>query len=157
QKEDLIDLQAAPNPYVLQPQLAAAKKAGIPVDVTHLFDVTQPFPPNVSALVPIDFQRAARLEADWAIQDTGGKADVYIITSNEVVPSVAIVKAMKNEFDVVCGSACKYTVVNVPLTDWATKIQPSVQSALVADPNINYVIPIYDSMSQFAAPAIVAA
>jgi ribose transport system substrate-binding protein len=29
-----------------------------------------------------------------------------------------------------------------------------VQSALQADPSINYIIPIYDSMSQFVVPAI---
>ncbi len=40
---------------------------------------------------------------------------------------------------------CKYNIVNVPIPDWATKIQPNVQSALLADPTINYVVPIYDS------------
>jgi ribose transport system substrate-binding protein len=38
--------------------------------------------------------------------------------------------------------------------EWATKIQPSVQSALLADSTINYIIPIYDSMSQFVIPAV---
>jgi ribose transport system substrate-binding protein len=157
QKVDLIDLQAAPNPYFLQPQLKAAKKAGIPVTVTHLFDIHQPFPPNVTALVPIDFTTAARWEADWAILQTKGHANVFIIKSAEVVPSNTIVAAMQDEFQKHCGSACKTKVVNVPVTDWATKIQSEVQSALTADPGINYVIPIYDSMSQFAAPAITAA
>jgi ribose transport system substrate-binding protein len=157
QKVDLIDLQAAPNPYFLQPQLKAAKKAGIPVTVTHLFDIHQAFPPNVTALVPIDFTTAARWEADWAILQTKGHADVFIIKSAEVVPSNTIVAAMQDEFSKHCGTACKTKVVNVPVTDWATKIQSEVQSALTADPGVNYVIPIYDSMSQFAAPGITAA
>jgi ribose transport system substrate-binding protein len=157
QKVDLIDLQAAPNPYFLQPQLKAAKKAGIPVTVTHLFDIHQAFPPNVTALVPIDFTTAARWEADWAILQTKGHADVFIIKSAEVVPSNTIVAAMQDEFAKHCGTACKTKVVNVPVTDWATKIQSEVQSALTADPGVNYVIPIYDSMSQFAAPGITAA
>ena len=38
--------------------------------------------------------------------------------------------------------------------DWATKIQPTVQGKLQANPNINYVVPIYDSMSTFVTPAI---
>jgi ribose transport system substrate-binding protein len=46
--------------------------------------------------------------------------------------------------------------INVPSSDWATRIQPDVQSAIVADPNINYVIPIYDPMTQFVVPAITA-
>ena len=157
QKVDLIDLQAAPNPSFLQPQLAAAKKAGIPVTVTHLFDIHQAFPPNVTALVPIDFTTAARWEIDWAILQTKGHANVFIIKSAEVVPSNTIVAAMQDELKKHCGTACKSRVVNVPVTDWATKIQSEVQSALTADPGINYVIPIYDSMSQFAAPGILAA
>ena len=150
QKVDLIDLQAAPNPYFLQPQLKQAKAAHIPVTVTHLFDIHQPFPPNVTALVPIDFTTAARWEADWAIMKTNGHADVFIIKSAEVVPSNTIVAAIQDELKKHCGTACKSKVVNVPVTDWATKIQSEVQSALTADPNTNYVIPIYDSMSQFA-------
>ena len=35
--------------------------------------------------------------------------------------------------------------------------QSEVQAALIRDPKVNYVIPIYDSMSQFAVPGIVAA
>ena len=35
----------------------------------------------------------------------------------------------------------------MPVVDWGTKIAPEVQSALAADPNIKWVLPIYDSMS----------
>ena len=40
------------------------------------------------------------------------------------------------------------------MIEWGTKIQPSVQSALLAHPEVNVVIPIYDSMSQFVVPAM---
>jgi hypothetical protein len=40
------------------------------------------------------------------------------------------------------------------ITEWSTKIQPSVQAALISNPTANYVIPIYDSMSQFVVPAM---
>ena len=66
QKPDLIMLQGAPDPRVLQPQLIAAKKAGIPVLVTHFFEESDPMPPNVTALVRVQFNQAARLEADYA-------------------------------------------------------------------------------------------
>ena len=151
QKVDLIDLQAAPNPYFLQPQLKQAKAAGIPVTVTHLFDIHQPFPPNV------DGARADRLHDGGAVGgrlgDHGDERPRERASSSrpaEVVPSNTIVAAMQDELAKHCGTACKSKVVNVPVTDWATKIQSEVQSALTADPSINYVIPIYDSMSQFA-------
>ena len=44
--------------------------------------------------------------------------------------------------------------INVGVTEWGTKIQPAVQSAVQAHPEINVVIPIYDSMSQFVVPAL---
>jgi len=156
QKPDLIMLQGAPDPRVLQPQLIAARKAGIPVLVTHFFEESDPSPPNVTALVRVQFNQAARLEADYTIADTGGKANVVIVTSNEVPIAKGMLNAMKQEF-AKCGSGCKYTIVNVPIPDWATKIQTEVQSALVKNPDANYVIPFVDGMSQFAAAGITAA
>jgi ribose transport system substrate-binding protein len=155
QKPDLIMLQGAPDPRVLQPQLIAAKKAGIPVLVTHFFEESDPMPPNVTALVRVQFNQAARLEADYTIADTGGKADVVIVTSNEVPIAKGMLAAMKQELGK-CGG-CKYTIVNVPIPDWATKIQTEVQSALVKNPDANYVIPFVDGMSQFALAGITAA
>src|SRR5262249_36493628 len=40
------------------------------------------------------------------------------------------------------------------VVDWCTRIQPNVQSALLADPSVNYIIIIYDSMAQFVVPAV---
>jgi ribose transport system substrate-binding protein len=155
QKPDLIMLQGAPDPRVLQPQLIAAKKAGIPVLVTHFFEESDPMPPNVTALVRVQFNQAARLEADWTIADSGGKANAVVVTSNEVPIAKGMLDAMKQEFAKCSG--CKLTIVNVPIPDWATKIQTEVQSALVKDPNVNYVIPFVDGMAQFAASGITAA
>jgi ribose transport system substrate-binding protein len=155
-KVDLIDMLGGTDPRVLGPQVAAAKRAGIPIGTSHLYDITQT-PVAVDFSIPADYQRAARLEADWVILDTKGKADVVVVTSNEIVPTPAIVNALKDEFAKQCGASCKMTLINAPVPDWSTKIQPQVQSALVKDPNINYVIPIYDSMSQFVVPAITAA
>jgi ribose transport system substrate-binding protein len=152
-KANLIVLQGAPPPQLLGPQLAAAKKAKIPVLLTHIIDPREPVPAGVTVAVPAPFQQAARLEADWAVAKTNGKADVLIITSDEVLPTKGIKSAMLNEFATKCPS-CKTKVVNVPVVDWATKIGTEVKSALTKDPSINYVIPIYDSMAFFAVPAI---
>ena len=67
-----------------------------------------------------------------------------------------MVDAIKNEFAKYCPT-CTVTYLNVPGTEWATRIEPGVQSDLVANPNINYIIPIYDPMTQFVVPAITAA
>ncbi len=152
-KVDLIVLQGAPPPQLLGPQLAAAKKAGIKVLLTHIIDPVEAAPAGVDVAVPAPFQQAARLEADWAIAQTNGKANVLVITSDEVLPTTGIKKALRAEFAKRCPT-CKAKYVNVPVVDWATKIGTEVKSALTADPGINYIIPIYDSMAFFAVPAV---
>jgi ribose transport system substrate-binding protein len=154
QKASAIILGAPPEQ--LGPQLKQAKAAGIPVDVLHLYDRVMPVPSGVTSTVFAPFTRAARLEADWVIMDTKAKADAVILTDDTVPPSRYIVSAMRAEFRAHCP-ACKTTVVNVPAPDWATKLQPATQSALLADPGVNYVVPIYDSASQFVVPGILAA
>jgi ribose transport system substrate-binding protein len=154
QKASAIILGAPPEQ--LGPQIKQAKAAGIPIDVLHLYDRVMPRPSHVTSTVFAPFTQAARLVADWVIMDTNGKADAVIITDNTVPPSKYIVSAMQAEFKAHCPS-CETTVVNVPATDWGTKMQPATQSALLADPGVNYVIPIYDGASQFVIPGIVAA
>ena len=157
QKVDIIDLQGGTDPRLLGPQLAAARKAGIKLQTSHLYDVSQPAPASLDLSVPAEYTVAARLEVDWIILQTKGKANVVVVTSNEILPTGAIVPAIKDEFKKVCGSACKVTFLNAPVTEWATKITPGIQAAMVKDPTINYILPIYDSMSQFVVPAITAA
>jgi ribose transport system substrate-binding protein len=60
---------------------------------------------------------------------------------------------INDEFAKHCGSGCKVSSVNTAIADVATRIQPQVQSALVKDPKINYVIALYDSAE---APFVVA-
>jgi ribose transport system substrate-binding protein len=143
-------------PEQLEPQLQQAKAAGIPVDILHLYDHVMPLPANISSTVFAPFTTSGKLEADWVISATKGKADALIITSNEVPPSKYIVAAIQSQFKTYCLS-CKTTVIDVPSADWGTKMQTAVQSALLKDPNINYIIPLYDSASEFVIPGILSA
>jgi len=128
----------------------------VPVLGIHVYAGSQT-PVAVNYSVPAPYDEAARLMADWVVLDTKGKADVLVITSNEVTGTPPLVNGIRSVFSQRCGSSCKTTLVNVPVSDWSTKIQTEVQSALNRDPNINYIIPIYDSMSQFVVPAVTAA
>lgn len=150
-KVDLIVLQAGNDPRLLVPQLQRAKEAGIPVLVSHLYQ-NGTTPPDevkdlITATVTVPFHEAAVLEADYAIAKTGcEKMNAVIITSKEVPPSDGIVGAMEGEIKRLCPDA-KTEVINVPVVDWGTKIAPETQSALTKDPNVTWVLPIYDSMS----------
>jgi ribose transport system substrate-binding protein len=139
-----IVLLAGNDPAGLQPQIKAAKAKGIPTIVAHLYDEHQPSAPNVGGLVNIPYNIAGQLIADHAIADTNGKTDALVVTINQVKSTVPMVAGIKSEFGKYCHG-CKLTYTDVTIPDIATKIQPNVQAALTADPNINYVICLYDS------------
>ena len=160
QHPDLIILSTAPDPRDLQPQLRAAKAAGIPVEVTHFYDRSTPPPPacpacaaGVTALVTAPNNDAAAAEADWIINDSGGKADVLIVSAPDTLPSPGMVSAMERQYRTYCP-ACTYKVIEVPVAQWNTGVQSEVQSALLADPSINYVDTLADAMCTGAVPAV---
>ncbi|WP_084269591.1 sugar ABC transporter substrate-binding protein [Patulibacter minatonensis] len=144
-----------PLPDTLAPQLRAAKAAGVKVIAAHEEDPTSPTPAGVDAVAAGEFYDAARLMVDKAIADQNGKpVNALAISSDETRPSKGMVAAMKDELAKHCGDKCKLTVTNIPVADWATKIQPQVQSELNRDGDINTILPIYDSMAQYTDPAI---
>jgi ribose transport system substrate-binding protein len=149
----LVDLQGGIPPAALGPQIDEARAKGIKVTTTHLFDVTQDIPPNLDGSARMNYTQAGQLMAAWAFVKTDGKPSVVIIGSDEIVPTAPFVKSIQDALKAYCPD-CKQQYVNVPVQEWGTKIQPSVQAALVADPGINFILPIYDSMSQFVVPAL---
>lgn len=150
---DLIDLLAGADPRALEPQIVAAKESGAIVTASHLTGFEQTIPGSVDAGVPIDYKRAGELLAWWTIAKTDGQTNALVLVSNEALSTDSMVNGLSEVFDTHCPD-CQYEIINVPIPDWATKIQTTTQSQLLANPSINYVIPIYDSMSQFVVPAI---
>lgn len=154
-KVNVINDFGGADPSELTPQIQAAQSAGIQVAGENNYGFSQK-PVGVRYSVPTPYEKAGQLMADWVVMDTKRKADALVITSNEVLATAPIVNGIKAVFAKECPG-CKLTFVNAAVKDWSTQIQSDVQSALVRDPNLNYVIPIYDSMTQFVVPAITAA
>ena len=153
---NLIVLQSGADPKVLAPQIAAAKKAGIPVLVVHQYTASDSIPADVNLSVPAPFVKAAQLLADEAITATKGKANVLFVGDAAYQSNVDMVKVVKQQLAKYC-SGCKLTYKSVPVATWATKIQSTVQTALLADPTINFVIPCFDAEQEWAIPGIIAA
>jgi ribose transport system substrate-binding protein len=158
-RQDIIVLNGAPDPRALQPQLRAAKQAGIPVIVMHFHDNGMPEPPrcegctDVTATVTAPFNDAGKAAADWIIKDSGGTANVLIVGGSDILPSPGTIKTMTDEFAQQCPK-CTTKVTNIPVADWNTKTQGVVQSQLQANPKINYVYVLYDAMVAGAVPAV---
>lgn len=157
EKFDLIDLLGGVDPRAIAPQIKAARDAGIVVKTSHFYDLTQREMfenVGIDGVVPLSFNTVGRILANWAIVQTQGKANVLIIGSDEIVPTAPFVAGIRDELAKNCPDCEEVAYINAPVPEWATKIQSSVQSALLANPKINYIIPIYDSMSGFVVPGV---
>jgi ribose transport system substrate-binding protein len=142
------------GPIYFKEQAAAAERAGIPIITVVDRDLTQEAEPNTAARVGQPYAEAARLDADWIIKQTKCAANVLVITTNELIAGDINSKAAQDEFTKYCGDGCKTKFVNVPLSQWATKIGTTTQTEVSSNPDLNYVFPLYDAMSQFVVPAI---
>jgi ribose transport system substrate-binding protein len=142
------------GPIYFKEQAAAATRAGIPIITVVDRDQTQPAQPDTAARVSQPYAEAARLDADWIIKQTQCDANMLVITTNEVIAGDINSKAAQDEFQKHCGDGCKLKFVNVPLSQWATKIGTTVQTEVSSNSDLNYVFPLYDPMAQFVVPAI---
>ena len=153
EKANLIDLLAGINPEQLTPEVKAARAAHIPVVASDAYSLGQKSDPLLTGVVDVPYDGAGTIMADWTIVNSGGHADALVIESNDVVSSPTEAKAAVTAFHDNCP-ACKVKVLNIPVADWASDTQTEVESALRATPSIDYVIPVYDSQSQYIIPAI---
>ena len=149
---NLIDLLSGNNPLSVAPQITAAKKAGIPTVASDAYSLGQKGDPAVGT-VDVPYGEAARLMADWAIANSDGHANALIIESSDAISSPFMLTSELNEFKQYCPE-CKISWINIPVADWASETQSQVQSKLTADPSLDYILPVYDSQSQFIVPAI---
>ena len=154
EKYDIINLISGIDPGTIEPQLQAAKDAGVKVMTSHFYDPSFEQNPVVSSSLTIGFGEIGRILADWSTVATEGQASIAIVVSNEVPPTIPLVANFKEQLAANCPNCKIVQEINVGVTEWGTKIQPAVQAAVQANPEINVVIPIYDSMSQFVVPAL---
>jgi len=164
QKADLIILEGGPDPRALAPQLAAAKKAGIPVINTHTYDtsiVKQQLKelPNLTASVPANFYLGSgTLTADYAMVSSNCNVDALNLEANDVQPSSAGIDArFAAELKKWCPKTCKTSVISSAYSQWATKATAQMESAMTKDSKINFIAPNYDQGAIYARAAIVSA
>lgn len=152
----LINVGCGIDAAALAPQIAAAKKAGIPVVTAHSYDASQKVPASVSASEYAPFKMVGELEAAWTIKATKGAADVLVVedVANDAA-TPAVLAGMRLVFAQDC-STCKVVYKDVPSSSWGTQIGPVVSAALSSDPKLNYIIPIWDGMVGFVLPALTA-
>jgi ribose transport system substrate-binding protein len=154
--QNLVDLTCGLNPASVGPQIAQLKAAGIDVVSAHAYDPSQQPFPGLSAVVYATYNLVGQLEADWAILQTRGRGNIFVVSDEGDVSEPPLIAGIRSQFAQYCPS-CTVSYVYIPIPDWATKIQPAVAAKISSDPNLNFIIPIGDGMVQYVAPSIVAA
>lgn len=152
-RADVIDLLAGIDPAAVEQQIRAADRDGIPTVVSHLLDPTQEAGADSAARVDIPYEQAGRLLADWAIWKTDGDTNALVVTIDEVPSSASMVAGIEDEFEKNCPG-CELSFTNSTIAEAAQRIQPQVQTELVRNPEINYVLALFDSVE---VPGVVAA
>jgi ribose transport system substrate-binding protein len=142
-------------PAVVSPQLTLAKQHNIKVVFDQAYDLGAPASYLKQEIAPagvyqtgVPESQAARITVDQSIVNNDGKPfDTLILTSSDIFISPGILAATEDELKTVCGSACGYTVKNIPIADWATRTQSTVASALAADPKITSIQVLFAGMT----------
>lgn len=145
-----------PLPETLAPQIEEATAAGIQVIPLHLSDQTEPALDITPWEAFAPFNLGARLATLYSVVDLEGEpVKALVIEASGTGPSDGMVQTIKDTLaDEAPEGSEVVATINSQVPVWSTEIQPAVQSALLKDPSINAIIPIYDSMALFAIPAI---
>jgi ribose transport system substrate-binding protein len=138
-------------------QIRQAQKAGIKVIVVNERNEANGGPAlnTGNGTVTLDYAGAGKLEADWVIADSGGKAQVAVLKLPNAPAHLDMVAAIKGEFAKYCPKTCSVvSVQDVAAPDWPTRLPVLTQSLLTKYKNVNYMIPVVDAMSLYMVPAI---
>ena len=152
-RPNLVNVFCGVDPADLQPQIAALNNAHIPVVSGHNSDPSAAPVPGIAATAYSNYHLAGQLEADWTIVQTDGKANVLVIKDVSDPSTPPLIRGLQGEFNQ-CP-ACKVSYASVAVTNWGTQIGPVVASAINGNPNLNYIIPIYDGMVEAVIPPLV--
>jgi ribose transport system substrate-binding protein len=148
-----IDLGCDYDPTTTAPALAQAQKAGLAIAV-YGATPAEAAATHITYNTDDPYALDAKVAAEQAVQQHGGKPfDAIAITSN-AAPATAIMQAaLTAELKKTCP-ACKVTDVDVEVPEWATNIQSTVTAQLLANPKVTVLFPDYAGMLSYMMAGI---
>ncbi|HEX8977551.1 MAG TPA: sugar ABC transporter substrate-binding protein [Solirubrobacteraceae bacterium] len=154
-KPAMIVAQALDTKFIAS-YIARAKAAGIKFVTAQTGTPGIPTIPGDNAEVTFDYPQVGRILADWFVADSGcakGGPQVITTTSSRQ-PSAAEVNGILSEVKRLCPSLNIPSVQNVLIPDWPTSLPTTTRSLLTQNPNLKYLLPLYDGMTIYMVPAI---
>lgn len=158
EKVDLIFLLGVP-PSAVKPQIAEAKKAGIPILASlqgtpgkSVKDI-----PDLTADVGFDYRIPGKMLAWWFVADSKGKGNALIFSSDDNTSSPDVWGAMESEIKRLCPD-CKFKREDSTVPQWSDgTLQQRTKALIQADPSIDYILAVYDGMTLAIEPGLVEA
>lgn len=140
------------DPKLASQPLAAAIAAKIPLVDIFNGNASDPLPAGFAAHVDPDFVMDGALMADIALADSGCTATVGAFYASVLTVHNQLIAGVKNELSSLCPN-CGLDVQDVDLSKLATDAALKTQTMLRKSPDINYLIPVFDSAVTFIQPA----
>jgi ribose transport system substrate-binding protein len=139
-----IILDAIPVAWIAA-QMSQIQSTGTALELAEQGFPTPTFPKEGAVAGNLPLQNA--MAASWVIVDSGGKANVIIVGSPDVLVATYVGGAL-NEFQQDC-SGCQVTVIKPDFTQ-LPQLPATVSAAITSHPNTNYVL----SFSETEVPSI---
>ncbi len=137
----------------ITPQVMAASDAGIPVIDLHFHDFSDYQNCTATYCLPANYTEFGRALALYAINACGPDANYLMVTSDDLTASLAMENGINSAFNDYAPNA-NVSKISVVCPDWSTKIQSEVQNALIANPDIDYIITCFDSTLLYVTAGI---
>ena len=156
QKVDAIIIDSIESSALAEP-IRKAKAAGIKVLVVNERNESLGGPKleDVDAGVSLDYAGAGKLEADWCIDHSQGKAKIAILKLPNAPAHDDMEAAIREEVQKYCPDTCDVVAVEeVGAPEWATRLPTLTRSLLTSHPDLNYLIPVVDAMALPMVPAV---
>lgn len=138
---------------VIGPALKRAKAAGIPVTTTANDPLGSPQPPEIGANITVDYTKIGQLQAAYAVAVSNGNVNAHGFYGGAFPSDVAQAKGQKDELARLCPS-CKLKQESVLISNFPTTVPPIVQTAIRADPKLNWFFPTFDALNLYVVPAV---
>ena len=157
-KADLIFLLGVP-PTAVAPQIAEAKKAGIPVlaSLQGYAGKSLTAVPDLTADVGFDYRTPGTLMGAWFVADSKGKGNALIMSSDDNSSSPDVWGAMEAEIKRLCPD-CKVKREDSTVPQWGDgTLQQRTKALVQEDPTITHILAVYDGMTLAIEPGLVEA
>ena len=139
---------------VIGPALKRAKAAGYPGDDHGERSHRRcQQPPEIGANITVDYSKIGQLQAAYAVAVSNGNVNAHGFYGGAFPSDVAQAKGQKDELAKLCPK-CKLKQESVLISNFPTTVPPIVQTAIRADPKLNWFFPTFDALNLYVVPAV---